>query len=357
MGDALHLRAIWRAYLPLFVVLGIYYLCAKQVLDRIEAPISFDLLTFVPGLILTLPPFLLLGLAAIYVRLFVLRSHCETRRETLARWFGQTPWAELLFLRIPLGAAFIFGVQRIYVALKPQIPELVPFSWDQAFIAWDRALFFGEDPWRLTHALLPGVDMMIFLDKIYVAWFFILFFAAFYAILQRLDSPLRMAFLLSFALTWGVGGNLIATMFSSAGPVYVERLFGDPVFKPMTDHFAAMNQIHEFSFLRTIEKLWEGHANPDVAGVGISAFPSMHLCLAATIALYTAAMSRWLGRAMWVFTALILIGSVHLGWHYAVDGFAGIAIAVVIWFASLRFARWWLAPATDLVAPRVAVET
>ena len=43
--------------------------------------------------------------------------------------------------------------------------------------------------------------------------------------------------------------------------------------------------------------------------------------------------SRWLG---WLFTAyacVILIGSVHLGWHYAVDGYLSIAGALAIWAA------------------------
>jgi uncharacterized membrane protein len=41
--------------------------------------------------------------------------------------------------------------------------------------------------------------------------------------------------------------------------------------------------------------------------------------------------SRLLG---WLFTAyacVILIGSVHLGWHYAVDGYFSIAGALLIW--------------------------
>jgi hypothetical protein len=28
-----------------------------------------------------------------------------------------------------------------------------------------------------------------------------------------------------------------------------------------------------------------------------------------------------------------MIGSVHLGWHYALDGYVGAACALVIWFA------------------------
>lgn len=33
----------------------------------------------------------------------------------------------------------------------------------------------------------------------------------------------------------------------------------------------------------------------------------------------------------WTFYAFILVGSVYLGWHYAVDGIAGTIAAVVAW--------------------------
>jgi membrane-associated phospholipid phosphatase len=34
---------------------------------------------------------------------------------------------------------------------------------------------------------------------------------------------------------------------------------------------------------------------------------------------------------MWIFAAIIMLGSVVLGWHYALDGYAGILISVAIW--------------------------
>ena len=40
---------------------------------------------------------------------------------------------------------------------------------------------------------------------------------------------------------------------------------------------------------------------------------------------------RWLMVAAIAFCAVVLFGSVHLGWHYAVDGYFSIAATVVIW--------------------------
>ncbi|RUW80014.1 hypothetical protein EOA30_41185, partial [Mesorhizobium sp. M8A.F.Ca.ET.059.01.1.1] len=38
-----------------------------------------------------------------------------------------------------------------------------------------------------------------------------------------------------------------------------------------------------------------------------------------------------LGTLMWIFAVLIMLGSVVLGWHYAIDGYAGALIALAIW--------------------------
>jgi membrane-associated phospholipid phosphatase len=51
-------------------------------------------------------------------------------------------------------------------------------------------------------------------------------------------------------------------------------------------------------------------------------------------------LSRKAGVVFAVYCAIILVGSVHLGWHYAVDGYAGLALAAVCWWASGHFARW-----------------
>jgi hypothetical protein len=43
------------------------------------------------------------------------------------------------------------------------------------------------------------------------------------------------------------------------------------------------------------------------------------------------AIHRQLGILLGLFAAFILIGSVLLGWHYAVDGYVAIAMTWVIW--------------------------
>ena len=59
----------------------------------------------------------------------------------------------------------------------------------------------------------------------------------------------------------------------------------------------------------------------------------MHVSMAFLFALVGWRASRILGIGFTVFMVLIMIGSVHLGWHYAIDGYAAIVGTWLIWWA------------------------
>jgi hypothetical protein len=57
----------------------------------------------------------------------------------------------------------------------------------------------------------------------------------------------------------------------------------------------------------------------------------MHVALATLFALVSWRTKRWLGIVMSIYALIILVGSVHLAWHYAVDGYFSIAGMIAIW--------------------------
>lgn len=259
------------------------------------------------------------------------------------RWIRRTPFLEIIALRLLPALTLFIAFQPLFLAVKQSIPDIVPFSWDPLFASLDRSLFLGTDPWVFSHALLPSAVATKVFDLCYSAWFFIMLITYVAASVMRLSSILRMTFLTAFFLNWILAGSVAAILFSSAGPVYMDRLFGIADFEPLMARLHAQGDVMEIFALNVQEALWQGYADPNHPPTGISAFPSMHLCISMTVTLFCFRLARWLGAAMGVFTLVMLVASVHLGWHYLVDGLAGIALSVAIWKLSALLSRRWLA--------------
>ena len=70
--------------------------------------------------------------------------------------------------------------------------------------------------------------------------------------------------------------------------------------------------------------------------------PSMHNATAVLLALVGWKISRPLGIGLTAFAVLILLGSVHLGWHYAIDGYFALVLALASWWISGLISGWWV---------------
>ena len=73
---------------------------------------------------------------------------------------------------------------------------------------------------------------------------------------------------------------------------------------------------------------------------GLSVF-STALLYALLFALAGYKVSRFAGHLLSAHAILIFIGSIHLGWHYAVDSYLAWALTLVIWFGVAPISRWW----------------
>jgi hypothetical protein len=62
----------------------------------------------------------------------------------------------------------------------------------------------------------------------------------------------------------------------------------------------------------------------------------MHVAVSVLMTLYAYRHARWAGRIFLAFTTVIMIGSVALAWHYAVDGYVGAAVALACWQIARR---------------------
>jgi len=237
-------------------------------------------------------------------------------------------------LRLMLVAFFVgsFGYQKELVAV------VQPFGWDLAFAELDRLVHFGMDPYRLLLPVFGSPLATSALNAVYHAWFFLIYFVVFVACFAQRGHKPSTAFLIALTLTFAIGGNVMAMVFSSAGPVYFERLGLGDDFVPLMTHLINVAEISPVWALQVQEDLWAGYINDGVLA-GISAMPSMHVATALLMALYAWTHARWAGYVMALFAILIMLGSVHLGWHYAVDGYVGALIAWGAWRIGLVVAR------------------
>lgn len=218
-----------------------------------------------------------------------------------------------------------------FSTLKGAIVLFHAFSWDLTLDSADKVLHFGRAPYEWLPWLTGSPFVLWLFNFAYNFWFVVLLAAMFATSFAAHDSRLRHRFLWSLMLLWLGGGFFLATAFSSAGPCFLARLGLSLDYQPLMTALETANRHYPIWALSTQDTLWDGYTGARPGSAGISAFPSMHVATAVLIALYAIRRSRLAGALLWMFAAVIMVGSVVLGWHYAVDGYAGALLAAVTW--------------------------
>jgi membrane-associated phospholipid phosphatase len=125
-------------------------------------------------------------------------------------------------------------------------------------------------------------------------------------------------------------------VLSSAGPCFLPVLFPDeaPRFAELNAYLQSVGQIYPLSSGIAKDYLWWIYTSGINEPGGISAMPSMHNAQAALFVVAGYRLNRRLGHLLLAYAIVIFVGSVHLAWHYAVDGIAGAILALVIWWVA-----------------------
>ena len=200
---------------------------------------------------------------------------------------------------------------------------------DVMLTEWDRWLFLGHSPAVLLHELL-GQHAAAWVLMVWYETFPALVLVAFPAAVV-LARRMRDAYVGIAAFVWvWILGTATYYLIPSLGPFHAEP--GDFAGLP---HM--MIQDTQARYLAQHDYLL-AHPHAGDAFAQVAAFASLHVGVTATI----------LGLAWWhrlrrttialgVFLAGTMVATVYLGWHFAVDLPAGLAIAGL---------AWWLAPRT-----------
>ena len=214
-----------------------------------------------------------------------------------------------------------------FLRWKSFMPQWAPFQWDERLASAESWLHGGQP---LGIRLLPMLSSPMVLYGL--LWLYdhampVMVVVIFWQVWAD-DRRRAQQFALAYVLTWILLGVVVAGAFSSVGPIMLERLTGDPQFRPL---LAALQAGGAQDLLDAASSLWAWWIT---AGASvISAFPSVHVAMPALYACVARGWVRWVFVA---YTVTTFLGSVMLGWHYAIDGYAAVLGVMLIWWLAGR---------------------
>jgi len=285
------------------------------------------------------PVYLLIlpGLSLIFLMSFVMHrtNDWRTRRQMVS--YALTPEA---IGRVISGLLCLSSFE-LFMGSFTTFKNLMPiirggFPDDIVLADIDRALAFGRDPGTLLIELAGHPVLRQILEWNYgILWGLLGFVPVFFICTMKSADGLRLRYLLTVFAAWTVIGNLLALLFLSTGPAFYGRVTGDTerfatVLNFLTDGTPGTAAIFQ-------DYLWSSYISGDAAlGTGISAFPSVHVAMAMTNALFLREINRTAGWFGFAYVAVILFSSVYLGWHYAIDGYVSIIVVLGLYAAIRR---------------------
>ena len=237
----------------------------------------------------------------------------------LVRYFGWRP----LFN----GARYVVLcsiVLTVYSSIKQAIPMINPQRNDDAYISIERSVHFCVNPSRALEQ-----------SNAQTWWF-----------LVHRNRAKRDRYFAAFMAAWLVA-DVIGVLTPSHGPCYV-----DPeVFPPAPMYLCRMTQDWLWLHYVSLEEITLlGNGNMEF-GCGLMAMPSLHVVVVGLYVIFLWNEKRWMRYVSAAYAALIIIGSVYSGWHYAIDGYAGLLIAILITWGVGKLPGAYRRPSQSLLSP------
>jgi len=243
-----------------------------------------------------------------------------------------------------LGSVLLAVGSAAFGSLKVGIPQVVPFWFDGPEWRFEDWLFGGP----LAVLIDPRVPWILpFLDRVYATFVGVHLFGVL-GVLASKPSADKSRAIVALALGWLLIGVVAAYLFSSAGPVFYDRVYGGHRYAELVEILRQHAPITTF----TADALWaiEQEHVPVIAN-GISAFPSMHVTLTCWLALVLN--KTRFAPLGWAYLGLIWVGSILLGWHWGLDGI-GVLGMVGLWYLAPKLLYVQRSKAVAEVVPAIA---
>ncbi len=280
------------------------------------------------GLASTAAPIVSFMAGAVVLRILLRRLRGDSWRWAFRRILSG--WVELVLVLVAyllLAQAYMWG--------KVFVPGINPASWDAALSSLDRTICLGLDPNVTLVTIFAGNPVWVAaaLDRFY--GLFVVMMLAATAWLVTGASALRRGFLVATAVLWSLG-LWIYIAFPAMGPV-----FTDPqLWREVADLFptAAATQLELLRNYGHVMSLLHGVDSPVSPALGIAAMPSLHVAAQALFFLWCRRLRSSWKTVFLGLTILTFLGAVATGWHWAVDCWVGIILAMIAarvgWFVA-----------------------
>lgn len=265
-------------------------------------------------------------LTATYVAMSLVALGIALGLRPLWRWGEpRASWPVVL-----LGALLVGVSSSLFMALKFAIPSMIPFWLDKPIAAAEAGLF-GIEPYQLLDSLFGRAALLI--DRVYGFWLPVQLIVMFSVIIAP-PSRAKSRALVACSAAWFLLGVVAATLLSSAGPIFFDRVFGGEQFAPLHQILAKRGAD---LVLSTSDVMWSAQVSGHPGLIaGISAAPSMHIAISFWILLVARDLSPRATPLAAAYFAFIWIASVQLGWHYITDGLVGVAGMAALWWLAGR---------------------
>ncbi len=250
-------------------------------------------------------------------------------------------WKRLAFA-LPVFIVFPLFIST-FTSIKANIGTINPYALDHVFMTIDRFLHGGVSAWRILHPIFGEPIVTAAISVIYEAWFPVMALVVLAVTLWVERPVLRSQFLIAFVLTWAVLGTAAALVLSAGGPCFYGLLYPyrpNP-YEPLMAYLHEADELYRVRALDRQGRPWEQFERGQLyPGTGISATPSMHVAIAMLNMLLAWRVGRILGIAATLFLILTFVATIHLGWHYAVDGYLSMMAVPLIWVFAGRVAEF-----------------
>jgi len=226
-------------------------------------------------------------------------------------------------------------VVHTYCWIKLVIPLVHPRLYDAELWNLDRVLFFGISPNIFTLNLLANPYVLHTIDLSYSAIFLVSLEIGFAYFLSAPSRRLRIAFITGNSIMWLIGAWLYM-LIPSLGPAY---RFPDVwlQYSAVLNHTQGQQGMLWKNYAEILKLRIPGASQEPInIFLGIAAFPSLHVAFQTFVFLWFRRLWTWGEVTFALFVFVIFLGSMITGWHYMIDGLAGLLLAWLVWAATAR---------------------